>query len=203
MLLNNQWFFFLEGGIPPRTCNEIIQYGNSLNPSEGVTGATNSLLDEDEKKHHSDSIRNSKTSWIDTHWIYRLLKPILNHANTSSNGWNYSIKNYEAVQFTKYLPNGHYNWHNDVLSDTRTNLMRKLSMIVQLSEPKYYEGGKFRFNLRGLDGNKDDTIIDSPEKFRTQGSILIFPSYLWHKVETITKGTRYSLVMWSLGESFR
>jgi PKHD-type hydroxylase len=202
-MLLDQWFFFQEGGIQSHTCEEIIKYGNSLNPSEGVTGSTYSLLDDDEKRYHSDNIRNSKTSWIKTPWIYTLLKPIVSHANNSSEGWNFNISDYEAVQFTKYLPNGHYNWHNDVVVDNRTNLMRKLSMIVQLSNPKDYEGGKFRFNLRGLDSMKEDTIIESPKEFRTQGSIIIFPSYLWHKVETITKGTRYSLVMWSLGESFK
>lgn len=202
-MLLDQWFFFQEGGIQSHTCEEIIKYGNSLNPSEGVTGSTYSLLDDDEKIYHSDNIRNSKTSWIETPWIYTLLKPIVSHANNSSEGWHFNVSDYEAVQFTKYLPNGHYNWHNDVVVDNRTNLMRKLSMIVQLSNPKDYEGGKFRFNLRGLDSMKEDTIIESPKEFRTQGSIIIFPSYLWHKVETITKGTRYSLVMWSLGESFK
>ena len=131
------------------------------------------------------------------------MKIIIQHANTSSDGWNFNISNYEAVQFTKYLPNGHYNWHNDVITDKRTNLMRKLSMIVQLSNPKDYEGGKLRFNLRGLDSNKEDTIIESPKKFETQGFNNNISSYLWHKVETITKGTRYSLVIWALGESFK
>lgn len=202
-MLLDQWFFFQEGGIPSRTCEEIIKYGNSLNPNESVTGATSSFLDEDEKKYHSDNIRNSQTSWIRNYWIYRLLKPIVLHANSSSDGWNFNINDYEAVQFTKYLPDGHYNWHNDTSAVKETKLIRKLSMIVQLSNPEDYEGGKLKFNLRGLDSMEKDTIVESPEEFKTQGSIIVFPSYLWHKVETITKGTRYSLVMWSLGESFK
>ena len=36
-----------------------------------------------------------------------------------------------------------------------------------------------------------------------QGSIVIFPSYLWHRVTPVTKGVRYSLVIWNLGYPFR
>ena len=72
-----------------------------------------------------------------------------------------------------------------------------------MSDPKEYEGGDFEFNLRGLDGNKEDTKVFPPIEFKKQGSVLIFPSFLWHKVNSITKGTRYSLVMWTLGEQFK
>ena len=37
--------------------------------------------------------------------------------------------------------------------------------------------------------------MSPPPKFKQQGSIIVFQVILWHKVETITKGTRYSLVM--------
>ena len=80
---------------------------------------------------------------------------------------------------------------------------RKLSMSVQLSKPEDYEGGDLRFNLRGLDSHFEDTIMSPPPEFKQQGSIVVFPSFLWHKVEPITKGTRYSLVMWSLGGNWK
>ena len=72
---------------------------------------------------------------------------------------------------------------------------RKLSMTVQLSDSKDYEGGEFHF----YNG------IDDPEipPIQEQGSILVFDSRMWHKVTPITKGVRYSLVSWILGPHFQ
>ena len=41
-----------------------------------------------------------------------------------------------------------------------------------------------------------------PVKQKT-GNITFFPSYLPHEVTPVTKGTRYSLVMWFLGNPWR
>ena len=36
-----------------------------------------------------------------------------------------------------------------------------------------------------------------------KGSIVVFPSFVWHRVQPVTKGTRYSLVIWNLGYPFK
>ena len=36
----------------------------------------------------------------------------------------------------------------------------------------------------------------------SKGSIVVFPSFLWHRVKPVTSGTRYSLVLWNLGRPF-
>ncbi len=201
-MLQDNWYYLLEGGIPKHTCNEIIQYGKTLELNEGVTGSTDYLFDDEDKKNHSKNIRNSRTTWISTPWIYNLLNPIVNNCNNL--GFHFNISEKEHVQFTEYKPNGHYNWHQDTVDiEQNKKLIRKLSMIVQLSDPNDYEGGGLSFNLRGLDSMSEDTLIDVPKKFRTQGSVVVFPSYLWHKINTITDGIRYSLVMWSLGEPWK
>ena len=40
------------------------------------------------------------------------------------------------------------------------------------------------------------------EKERQKGTLIVFPSFMWHKVSPVTKGSRYSLVMWSLGKPY-
>ena len=35
------------------------------------------------------------------------------------------------------------------------------------------------------------------------GSLVIFPSYQWHRSAPVTKGTKESLAMWCLGPPFR
>ena len=36
-----------------------------------------------------------------------------------------------------------------------------------------------------------------------RGTVIVFPSYKLHRVKPVTEGTRYSLVTWFCGESFR
>ena len=36
-----------------------------------------------------------------------------------------------------------------------------------------------------------------------KGSVIVFPSFVEHRVKPVTRGKRYSLVIWSLGRSFR
>ena len=41
------------------------------------------------------------------------------------------------------------------------------------------------------------------KEIRPQGSMIVFPSYTYHCVTPVTKGTRYSLVLWANGEPFK
>tara|TARA_B100000927_G_scaffold197002_1_gene159119 strand:+ start:286 stop:891 length:606 start_codon:yes stop_codon:yes gene_type:complete len=201
-MLLDTYFYHLSKAIPAHECEEIIEYGKSLCTHEAETGATSSMLSDEEKKFHQEKIRNSKTAFIDDTWLKQELSPIIEYANKS---WGFNLSNNEDVQFTEYEPNGHYNWHNDSTKNPMNlkNMHRKLSMVVQLSKPENYEGGDLKFNLRGLDGKDNDNIMSPPPEFKQQGSIVIFPSFLWHKVEPITSGKRYSLVMWALGGNWK
>ena len=201
-MLLDTYFYHLSKAIPAHECEEIIEYGKSLDSIKAITGATSSMLDDEQKKFHHEKIRNSKTAFIDDTWLKQELSPIIEYANKS---WGFNISKYEDVQFTEYEPNGHYNWHNDSTKNPMNleNMQRKLSMVVQLSKPENYEGGDLRFNLRGLDGRDTDNVMSPPPEFKQQGSIVIFPSFLWHKVEPITSGKRYSLVMWTLGGNWK
>ena len=201
-MLLDTYFYVLPRAIPAHECEQIIEYGKSLNPKDSKTGASKDMLSNHEKKEHNEKIRNSKTAFISTKWIFRELRPLVDYANKS---WGFNISRYENIQFTEYEPRGHYTWHNDAIQNPMNlkNITRKLSMVVQLSKPEKYEGGGFRFNLRGLDSQVDDNIMSPPPEFKQQGSIIVFPSFLWHKVEPITKGIRHSLVMWAIGEKWK
>ena len=36
-----------------------------------------------------------------------------------------------------------------------------------------------------------------------KGSIVVFPSFVFHRVRPVITGTRYSLVCWNLGKPFK
>ena len=201
-MLLDTYFYHLPRAIPAHECEEIIKYGKSLNPTNAKTIGSKNMLSDEEKKEHTEKIRSSKIVFIKDMWLKQELDSIVQYANKS---WGFNLSQQEDVQFTEYEPRGHYNWHNDSIKNPMDlkNMQRKLSMIVQLSKPENYVGGDLRFNLRGLDGVNSDNVMSPPPEFKQQGSIVVFPSFLWHKVEPITKGVRYSLVMWALGGNWK
>jgi predicted 2-oxoglutarate/Fe(II)-dependent dioxygenase YbiX len=77
--------------------------------------------------------------------------------------------------------------------------IRKLSVTISLSDPATYEGGNLKFDLGP---HREDRYHECAE-IRPRGSIIVFPSHVYHQVTPVTKGTRYSLVAWNLGYPFK
>ena len=80
--------------------------------------------------------------------------------------------------------------------------IRKLSVTCSLSDPSEYTGGELEFNFNDPEKTKKQNIRKCIE-ILPKGSICVFPSFVWHRVCPVKKGTRYSLVIWNLGESFK
>ena len=49
-------------------------------------------------------------------------------------------------------------------------------------------------------GENEDKII---REVQGVGNILIFPSFIFHRVRPILKGVRYSLIGWAIGNPFK
>ena len=114
--------------------------------------------------------------------------------------YGFDIKGFaEPLQFLRYKKGGRYDSHMDIQwSDLKTNIPnRKLTVITQLSDPKDYEGGELQF-FNGERPMDKKTV----EEIRGQGSVIVFDSRDWHRVTPVTKGTRYSLVCWTVGPNF-
>ena len=107
--------------------------------------------------------------------------------------WGYSISNQEPTQLSRYKSSdeGRYDWHTDT-DIPRNDLQRKLSISILLSDPSEFEGGELQFK-----GMEDHKILTK------QGSIVVFPSFIEHRVTPVTKGVRYSAVTWVNGPAFR
>ena len=113
--------------------------------------------------------------------------------------FNYKIDVFQPVQFARYRDGGHYGWHQDVNESgiCLDGESRKLSLTFSLSDPKTYEGGHLEF-YRGERPMEDQVIED----IRDQGSVIVFDSRDYHRVTPVTKGTRYSIVCWTVGPNF-
>jgi len=78
--------------------------------------------------------------------------------------------------------------------------VRKISMTVNLTDPKNYDGGNLKFDLGPHTKENRFKICDD---IRPQGSAIVFPSFTYHCVTPVTSGTRYSLVLWCLGKPWQ
>ena len=77
--------------------------------------------------------------------------------------------------------------------------VRKLSVTISLSDPLTYKGGNLRFDLGP---HSDGERYHLCTEIRPRGSIIVFPSHVYHQVTPVTRGTRYSLVAWNIGKPF-
>ena len=101
---------------------------------------------------------------------------------------------------------GKYDWHLDIGTDPIPST-RKLSFSILLNVGKY-KGGELEFHIGRGDNVPDNTMkMQSVRPNQTGadalGSMILFPSYLIHRVLPVTKGIRYAIVGWMNGASFR
>jgi len=165
----------------PEECLKIIEIGESKIPKFAPVVTKN-----------NKPIRYSTIAWLypsdDMKWVYRRVADVI----TSLNNQYFKFDLFgltEGFQFTKYeAPGGFFGMHKDMHAGYS---IRKLSMTLQLSDPEDYEGGEL-------------ALLQEAEILpKEQGKMICFPSYHFHEVRPVTKGTRYSLVAWVTGKAFK
>ena len=184
------WWTFPEY-VDSQICKKIIDYGKDNWIEAVITddARTTSALNK--------KVRDTQVVWCNEKWIYDLVWDYLHTANQNA-FWNFQIDSCEAMQIGKYGKGGHYEFHQDGNGFTRElsnnkhthNKTRKISMTILLNDD--YEGGEFEFF-----SNKEELIKGKA------GTVIVFPSYQVHRVKPVTKGVRYSLVVWFCGEPFQ
>jgi len=181
--MRQNWQLF-QSALDQKSCELIIEKFKEIPPMDGTTF-------NGDKDHRKSVVR-----WVSGQWeLQQLLLRYVNIANATT--FNVDIQQeMNEMQFGEYDASygGKYDWHHDVNWENERNYDRKLSIVVQLSDQLDYEGGRFEFSE-----------VQSPHElmWEKQGSVLIFPSYLVHRVTPVTRGTRYSLVSWVRGTRWR
>jgi len=204
-LYNYYWWF--KSALPLKLCDDIIKFALIKQEELAITGGfDNKKLTEKDIKKLKEK-RYSHIVWLDENWIYKEIIPYIKMANQMA-GWNFQLDFSEKLQFTKYKLNQYYDWHCDSwqlpynkLNTPEYGKIRKLSITCQLTDGSEYEGGELEFDFKNKEYNKKQNIKTASEVL-PKGSIVVFPSFVWHRVKPITKGTRYSLVGWNLGNPF-
>jgi len=168
--------------------DQIIAYGDSLRFSEATVG---------NNEPPGSDVRVAKVAWISHNdvipWLYDRMAWVARRLNGQF--YKFDISGFqEDMQYTLYdaADTGHYTWHMDAdSSDTKPP--RKLSMVLQLSDPADYEGGELE-----IMSSANPTAVD-----KQRGLITAFPSYIMHRVTPVTSGKRKTIVVWVTGPAFK
>jgi len=192
--MNGMWQMW-EKRFSKQTCERIVSLAKLLPEAEAKIGSG-----EDSGKVNNE-IRRSKLRWIngvmpDFKELYLDIIDMFRESNRIAFGVD--LWHLHEIQFTEYKAEdqGFYNWHIDTMFQDPKPSQRKLSMVVQLSDPADYEGGQLELQPWFMEPPPAD-------KLKNQGSVVVFPSLLHHRVTQVTKGTRYSLVAWMEGPTWR
>ena len=182
-------FAWWENAFNEEELNWLQQKAMESKDQAGVGGSVGGYVPE---------VRRSQVNWLssnkETRWVFERLAHVVSSLN--SQFFYFNLTGFgESIQLTNYDSEyqGMYGWHVDFGSDP-TSPSRKLSLVLQLSDPVNYEGGVLELQPSGKD------VI----KMRKQrGLIVCFPSWTLHQVTPVTQGSRQSLVCWITGPSFK
>lgn len=178
--------FLIEAMFSPKECQTIIELDGDFiaTRSQGY-----------EKHNYQPVARNEYTTSRnkninhspENYWIFERLGRIANQINDMY--YHFEVDQFYGTQVFEYHTDDFMDWHVDI-GPTNTST-RKISIVILLSDEKTYDGGK----LIWFPQSKDFPPL--------QGSVILFPSYMPHRVEPVTRGTRYSFVTWLHGPAFR
>ena len=143
------------------------------------------------------NIRRAELSWLDdlpdAAWVTdRMIRVV---ADANRDAFHFDLTDFaESPQVARYGAEreAHFDWHSDIGAGALA-AKRKLTIVVQLSNPTDYDGGT-------LELRPDANITQTP---RDKGTAVLFPSFTLHRVTPVARGTRWSLTLWSHGPAFR
>lgn len=223
MILENNCII-LNNYLTPDEVERIHKSSENIPWDSGRTGGNQDDPDapqEVEEGHGlNEDLRVSQIKWFDK---YNFIPSDINNkiieglqiANRNAD-WNVNIDYFENFQYTQYTADrgkpGFYTWHTDhggMLNNDGT--IRKLSITIQLSEPDDYNGGHFQWLEPVNEFNQltKEKVVDvhkmvqtAPFSAKAIGTMIVFPSFVYHQVTPVTMGTRRSLVGWACGQPY-
>ncbi len=187
--MKGEWCYF-KSYFSSDYCNSIIEKSKNLifeKANLGEDGLT-----------QIENYRKSDVTWLYPHEFPDLYNEIWKLEREANKTWfGFHVDNLEYIQLARYEGDNHgeYKKHKDVFWVNNSERHRKLSAVVQLSDPNDYEGGDLTFFQCNEYPDKED--------IRQQGTVIFFPSFIDHQANPVLNGTRYSMAIWFEGPKWR
>lgn len=181
-------------------CNKILNTNKDVHFQKALVEMT-----DDERL----DVRKSKVKFISPKWLYDSLNPFFIKANKLGN-WNFQFDWFEPAQITNYNKNDFYKWHADDFEKPYSsdhdnvnfrNKIRKLSCSILLTDPSEFKGGSLDF-AKSFSREGEITLQKTNVKLNNLGDLIVFPSFIHHRVNPVVEGERTSLVVWALGKTY-
>lgn len=185
-------FCWLKDIFSTEEFEKLYKFTRNLSPEESYIGGGEGEVNR--------AVRNSETKFFnpcsESFWLFEKINKTVESLNDTY--YNFDLVGYDSIQYTRY--SGHrtafYNWHTDSMFGGAMEHHRKLSVVIMLSRPGVdFTGGEFQI----AQGDLDDCQTIQLES----GMMIVFPSYMLHRVTPVITGVRETLVTWVTGPKFR
>lgn len=190
--MRGEWCFF-KSIFTPNECDFILKEGMKIPSQRAVMGVDTAIKDESYRRSDIRFIRKENTQFG---FLFDKLWKLAIEAN---NDWfNFHITKLDYIQLAEYSSEeqGEYKKHHDVFwMNNDPFYHRKLTCVIQLTEPSEYEGGDFQL----FDVNESP----NSEEIRARGTAIFIPSFIYHAATPVTQGKRHSLAVWFDGPKWR
>ena len=193
-----QPYYMLPQSLPDMITDDIKKIALNYEETDGAVGGLPGI----QLPNVDMEVRRVKQRWLpinfeETKKIHTLCTEIFEEANRRCFGVD--ITKIFEMFYGEYHGDdkGFYREHRDSSLGSNGDLHdRKLSLTIQLSNSDEYEGGDFVFY---------DNAFEHPDKeaLRQKGMAFVFPSFLLHGVQPVTKGTRKCLVAFMEGPAWQ
>lgn len=189
--MKGEWCMF-NSYFTPQQCEQIVTMANNL-PKQKANMGPNGEVDD-------NTHRKTQIAFLQPHMeeFKDLFSTMWDLAVWANNDWfNFNISKFDYIQYADYSADekSEYKKHCDVFWMNNDPLFhRKLSMVVQLTDPNTYTGG--------------DLFVDAQQpgpadRFRDQGTVILFPAFTYHWVTPMITGKRNSLAIWIDGPKWK
>lgn len=192
------YYAFQKRVFPDEVCDRIVAEGEKLpHSAKAKVGSPG-------HGRRNEALRETELAFFPQRpefaWLYEPVLQCIQAANAKF--WNFRLTGLERVQYGIYNPGQFYGWHidqhpNPYEEGPYKGLTRKLSLSLQLTDDEAYDGGDFELREPG-----EEDVVQRPDGIRPRGSVIIFPSFVFHRVTPVTRGVRRSLVAWFIGPPF-
>ena len=170
---------------------------NIIDTVSGTKIESASVFGETDEPLVDEKIRKCKVTPLQkTHWINGLLDYYVRSVNNEV--YDYDLIGWHSdLQFLHYKGKGSgYVWHCDNGAEENDYGVRKLTVILGLSDPNDYEGGELQVIMSGTSRQVNRLKLNL-------GECVIFPSTSLHRVTPLKSGERSVIVGWYGGPDFR
>lgn len=192
----NQRLVVYEQLFSPEECEAAIRSFDPYPCDKGLVGSPTEDGNPD-SEYVSEEIKALRDCYVtyaprtdENAWLHERLEQAMVMANDEY--WQCEITDFsQPIRMMTYEKGNHFgSLHSD--HGPGDSCYRKLTAVLQASDPKSYSGGEFELPGEVM-----------PPEAKLQGSVLIFPAYLIHRAGTVTDGLRQTIIHRAIGPWFK